>query len=59
MEVARAGTAGRGLAVVTEEIRTPASKFSEASKNTLARSESYSRSLEKGVKIADETEHSL
>lgn len=55
VEAARAGTAGKGFAVVADEVRNLASKSAEASKSTSVLIEGSARSVEKGMKIADET----
>ena len=59
VEAARAGTAGKGFAVVADEVRNLASKSAEASKSTSVLIEGSVRSMEKGMKIADETAASL
>lgn len=59
VEAARAGTAGKGFAVVADEVRNLASKSAEASKSTSVLIEGSARSVEKGMKIADETAASL
>lgn len=59
VEAARAGTAGKGFAVVADEVRYLASKSAEASKSTSVLIEGSARSVEKGMKIADETAASL
>ena len=59
VEAARAGTAGKGFAVVADEVRSLASKSAEASKSTSVLIEGSARSVEKGMKIADETAASL
>ena len=59
VEAARAGTAGKGFAVVADEVRNLASKSAEASKSTSVLIEGSVRSVEKGMKIADETANSL
>ena len=59
VEAARAGTAGKGFAVVADEVRNLASKSAEASKSTSDLIEGSARSVEKGMKIADETAASL
>ena len=59
VEAVRAGTAGKGFAVVADEVRNLASKSAEASKSTSVLIEGSARSVEKGMKIADETAASL
>lgn len=59
VEAARAGTAGKGFTVVADEVRNLASKSAEASKSTSVLIEGSARSVEKGMKIADETAASL
>ena len=59
VEAARAGTAGKGFAVVADEVRNLASKSAEASQSTSVLIEGSARSVEKGMRIADETAASL
>lgn len=59
VEAARAGTAGKGFAVVADEVRSLASKSAEASKSTSVLIEGSARSVENGMRIADETAASL
>ena len=59
VEAARAGVAGKGFAVVAGEVRSLASKSSEASKSTAALIEGTVQAVEKGTGIANATAESL
>lgn len=59
IEAARAGEAGKGFAVVADEVRDLATKSTQASQNTTALIETTLQAIENGASIADETAHSL
>lgn len=59
VEAARAGAAGKGFAVVADEVRNLANKSSAAAKQTNVLIESSLKSVENGVRIANETASSL
>ena len=59
VEAARAGAAGKGFAVVAGEVRNLASKSAEAVKNTNALITSTGEAVEKGSRLAQETESAL
>lgn len=59
VEAARAGAAGKGFAVVADEVRNLAAKSADASKNTSALIEGALQAVERGTKIANETDSAL
>lgn len=59
VEAARAGEAGKGFAVVADEVRNLAQRSGEAAKNTSHLIEGAVANAENGVKIASEVAHAL
>ena len=59
VEAARVGEAGAGFAVVADEVRALAMRATEAAQNTSQLIETTMRSVESGVKMADETKMSF
>ena len=59
VEAARAGSAGRGVAVVAEEVRNLAGKSAEAAKNTTDLIQHAIQSVQHGSTIAKDTEQSM
>lgn len=59
VEAARAGIAGKGFAVVADEVRNLATKCQEAVKSTSKMIENSSTAINKGAKLAKETEAAL
>ncbi|HPS54621.1 MAG TPA: methyl-accepting chemotaxis protein [Sedimentisphaerales bacterium] len=59
VEAARAGEAGKGFAVVADEVRNLAMKSAEAAKNTSAMIEESVKNSKNGVDIANEVEKTL
>lgn len=59
VEAARAGAAGKGFAVVADEVRNLAGKSALASKNTAILIEGSLKSVNNGMKIAQDTAQSL
>jgi methyl-accepting chemotaxis protein len=59
VEAARAGEAGRGFAVVADEVRNLARRSAEASKNTAGLIEDAQRNAEQGVAVSSDVEKAL
>ncbi|GAB5496781.1 MAG: hypothetical protein Phyf2KO_18610 [Phycisphaerales bacterium] len=59
VEAARAGEAGKGFAVVADEVRSLAMRSADAAKNTAAMIEESTQRANRGVEIADRLNTSL
>ncbi|MEY8321065.1 methyl-accepting chemotaxis protein [Lachnospiraceae bacterium 46-61] len=59
IEASRAGVAGRGFAIVANEVKNLANKSAEAAKNTALLIESTVKAVEKGSDISNVTNQSL
>ncbi len=59
VEAAHAGSAGKGFAIVADEVRDLASKSSSASKDTSVLIETSLKAVENGARLVDETSKSL
>ena len=59
IEASRAGVAGRGFAIVANEVKNLANKSAEAAKNTALLIESTVKAVEKGSHISNVTNQSL
>ncbi|HED53932.1 MAG TPA: PAS domain S-box protein [Phycisphaerales bacterium] len=59
VEAARAGEAGKGFAVVADEVRNLAQRSAEAAKNTSSMIEESTRRADNGVAIAERVGHAL
>lgn len=59
IEASRAGVAGRGFAIVANEVKNLANKSAEAAKNTALLIESTVTAVEKGSRISNVTNQSL
>lgn len=59
VEAARAGSAGKGFSVVAQEVRNLSVKCTEAADNTTSLIENTLKAVDKGQKLADETQNSI